>query len=173
MIAGRLDPDAGEVRLGANVTLGYFAQHQLDELDADRSVLEELEAAFPLAGQATLRNLLGAFQLSGDDVDKSIKVLSGGEKSRVALAKLLFANPNLLVLDEPTNHLDVVTKRALVRALSGFEGTVLFVSHDRAFLRALTSRVLELRPGHAALHPYPYAEYVSRIGGEAPGMRPS
>ena len=171
MIVGQLPPDSGTIRIGANVQLGYFAQHQLEQLDPNLTILGELDAAFPTAGQATLRNLAGAFQFSGDDVDKSISILSGGEKSRLAMAKLLFANPNLLILDEPTNHLDVITKRALVRALAGFEGTLMFVSHDRAFLREMATHVLELKPGESAVHPYPYDAYVERTGGEAPGMR--
>ena len=171
MIVGATQPDAGLVELGANVQLGYFAQHQMEQLTGSRTVLEELEAFAPLAGQGTLRNLAGAFQFSGDDVDKSISVLSGGEKSRLVLAKLLFSAPNLLVLDEPTNHLDVLTKRALVRALSTYTGTVIFVSHDRAFLRSVADRVLEIEGGEAKLYPVSYDAYVAEVGCEAPGMR--
>ena len=172
MIAGVQAPDAGEVTVGASVKLGYFAQHQMEQLDAAKSVLEELVAHAPLAGLGTLRSLAGAFGFSGDDVEKPIRVLSGGEKARLAMAKILYDAPNLLVLDEPTNHLDLVTKRALVRALSSWDGTLVFVSHDRAFLRALATRVLELAPG---VPPHIYAgrydEYVSASGHEAPGMR--
>ena len=171
MIAGDASPDDGVVELGANVQLGYFAQHQMEQLAGDRTVLEELEAFAPKEGQGALRNLAGAFQFSGDDVDKPIPVLSGGEKSRLVLAKLLFAAPNLLVLDEPTNHLDVLTKRALVRALAAYEGTVIFVSHDRAFLRAVANRVLEIEGGKARVYPEPYDAYVAEVGREAPGMR--
>jgi ATP-binding cassette subfamily F protein 3 len=171
MIVGATQPDAGLVELGANVQLGYFAQHQMEQLTGSRTVLEELEAFAPLAGQGTLRNLAGAFQFSGDDVDKSISVLSGGEKSRLVLAKLLFSAPNLLVLDEPTNHLDVLTKRALVRALSTYTGTVIFVSHDRAFLRSVADRVLEIEGGEVKLYPVSYDAYVAEVGCEAPGMR--
>ena len=171
MIAGLLRPDEGVVELGANVELGHFAQHQMEQLSGDRTVLEELEAAFPQAGQGALRNLAGMFQFSGDDVDKSIPVLSGGEKARLALARLLFAAPNLLVLDEPTNHLDLLTKRALVRALTAYEGTVVFVSHDRAFLRAIANRVLEIEGGRARVYPDVYDAYVAASGREAPGMR--
>ncbi len=172
MIAGVQSPDAGGVTVGASVKMGYFAQHQMEQLDGTRNVLEELVAHAPLAGLGTLRSLAGAFGFSGDDVEKPIRVLSGGEKARLAMAKILYDAPNLLVLDEPTNHLDLVTKRALVRALTSWDGTLVFVSHDRAFLRALATRVLELVPG---VPPHIYAghydEYVSASGHEAPGMR--
>jgi ATPase subunit of ABC transporter with duplicated ATPase domains len=164
-------PDGGRVAIGANVGLGFFAQHQAEQLDADRTVLEELDAHAPTAGIGVLRNLAGAFGFSGDDVDKPIHVLSGGEKSRLVLAKILYDAPNLLVLDEPTNHLDLVTKRALVRALQRYEGTLVFVSHDRAFLRALATRVLELGPAGPHVYLGSYDEYVTATGREAPGMR--
>ncbi|HEX2569494.1 MAG TPA: ABC-F family ATP-binding cassette domain-containing protein [Polyangia bacterium] len=173
MIAGALTPDAGEVNVGASVTLGYFAQHQMEQLDAERTVIEELVAHAPTTGLGVLRNLAGAFGFHGDDVDKPVRVLSGGERARLGLAKILFDAPNLLVLDEPTNHLDIVTKRALVRALDGFEGTMVFVSHDRAFLRALATRVLELSPEGPHIYSGRYDEYVARTGREAPGMRQS
>src|SRR5581483_7747606 len=112
--------------------------------DAAATVLEELQGQAPTASQGVLRNLAGAFGFQGDDVDKPVRVLSGGERARLALAKLLYGAPNLLVLDEPTNHLDILTKRALMRALASYEATLLFVSHDRAFLRAIATRVLEL-----------------------------
>ncbi|NUN14192.1 MAG: ABC-F family ATP-binding cassette domain-containing protein [Myxococcales bacterium] len=172
MIAGVSEPDLGEVRIGASVVMGYYAQHQMEQLDANRTIMDELVAHAPTVGLGTLRNLAGAFGFSGDDVDKSISVLSGGEKARVALAKILFDAPNLLILDEPTNHLDVVTKTMLTKALSAFDGTILFVSHDRAFLRALATRVLELSVTDGP-HVYPghYDEYVVATGREAPGMR--
>jgi len=172
MMAGVLPPDRGEVTVGASVTMGYFAQHQMDQLDAERTVFEELQAHAPTTGIGVLRNLGGAFGFVGDDVDKPVRVLSGGEKARLALAKILFDAPNLLVLDEPTNHLDLTTKRALLKALDAYEGTVVFVSHDRAFLRALATRVIELAPG-VAPHVYGgrYDEYVAQTGHEAPGMR--
>ncbi|NOU28711.1 MAG: ABC-F family ATP-binding cassette domain-containing protein [Polyangiaceae bacterium] len=173
MMAGALDPDAGGVTMGASCTMGYFAQHQMEQLSGDRTVLEELEAHAPLANKGTLRSLAGAFGFHGDDHDKKISVLSGGEKSRLCLAKILFDAPNVLVLDEPTNHLDIVTKRALVKALSSYEGTIVFVSHDRAFLRAIASRIVELKPGKAPIfYGGSYDEYVANSGHEAPGMRP-
>jgi len=171
MMAGALRPDEGDVVVGASVTLGYFAQHQMEQLDGQRSVIEELEAHAPRAGLGVLLNLAGAFGFSGDDVDKPVHVLSGGEKSRLALAKMLFDAPNLLVLDEPTNHLDLTTKKALTEALRDYDGTVVFVSHDRAFLRAIATRVVELQPGGPRVYEGSYDEYVRAMGREAPGLR--
>jgi ATPase subunit of ABC transporter with duplicated ATPase domains len=178
LVAGALAPDAGTVRLGASVKVGYFAQAALDLLDPSLTVFEQIQKDFPLEGQGVLRNLLGAFQFSDTDVDKPVRVLSGGEKSRLVLARMLFDPPNFLILDEPTNHLDLETKEMLVASLSGFEGTMLFVSHDRMFLRGLSNRVLELRPGDGEGRPaepplaYPgsYEEYVARTGREAAGV---
>ena len=171
MMAGVLRPDAGSVSIGASVTMGYFAQHQMEQLAADRTVIEELVAHSPTSNLGVLRNLAGAFGFHGDDHDKPIKVLSGGERARLALAKILFDAPNLLVLDEPTNHLDLVTKRALVKALSAYEGTIVFVSHDRAFLRQIATRILELSKSGPHVYGGSYDEYVSATGREAPGMR--
>ncbi len=171
MMAGATNPDEGGVTIGASVSMGYFAQHNMEQLSGDRSVLEELDAHAPRAGQAVIRSLAGAFGFSGDDVDKPISVLSGGEKARLALAKMLYDAPNLLVLDEPTNHLDLTTKRALVKSLADYDGTIVFVSHDRAFLRALATRVVELSPGSARVYPGTYDEYVTAMGREAPGLR--
>jgi ATPase subunit of ABC transporter with duplicated ATPase domains len=171
MMAGALAPDQGEVIQGASVSLGYFAQHQMDQLSGDRTILEELEAHAPTAGQGVLRTLAGAFGFSGDDVDKSVSVLSGGERSRLALAKMLYDAPNLLILDEPTNHLDILTRRALMRALVDYDGTIVFVSHDRSFLRALATRVLELTSAGPRLFPGTYDAYVQATGHEAPGLR--
>ena len=144
MIAGASAPDSGSVRLGASLNMGYFAQQSLDVLDPDLTIIEQLQQDFPQDGLGSLRTLAGAFQFSGDDVDKKIRALSGGEKSRLAMARMLYNPPNFLVLDEPTNHLDLATKEMLVEALKDFEGTMIFVSHDRMFLRGLGSRVLEL-----------------------------
>jgi ATPase subunit of ABC transporter with duplicated ATPase domains len=175
MIAGAALPDDGSVRLGASLSLGYFAQQSLDVLDPDLSIIEQLQKDFPQDGMGSLRTLAGAFQFSGDDVDKKIRALSGGEKSRLAIARMLYNPPNFLVLDEPTNHLDLATKEMLTEVLSQFEGTMIFVSHDRAFLRGLGSRVLELggesgtdrRP---LVYPGSYVEYVQKMGHEAPGI---
>ncbi len=171
MVAGALAPDAGQAVIGASVTMGYYAQHVMELLGGDRTVLEELQEHAPMANQGTLRGLAGAFGFHDDDVFKPISVLSGGEKARVALAKILYDAPNLLVLDEPTNHLDIATKRALVKALGEYEGTLIFVSHDRQFLSALATRVLELAPGRAHVYGGSYDEYVASTGHEAPGMR--
>ncbi|MGO4621944.1 ABC-F family ATP-binding cassette domain-containing protein [Ensifer sp. 2YAB10] len=171
LVAGSTEPDEGNVALGANVKMGYFAQHAMDVLDGDRTVLQQLEDTFPQAGQAPLRALAGCFGFSGDDVEKKCRVLSGGEKARLVMAIMLFDPPNLLVLDEPTNHLDLDTKEMLIKALADYEGTMLFVSHDRHFLAALSNRVLELTP--EGIHQYGggYTEYVARTGQEAPGLR--
>ena len=175
MVAGALDPDAGEVRLGAAVKMGYFAQQALELLDPDLTIDEQLQRDFPRESIGSLRNLAGAFQFSGDDVDKKIRALSGGEKTRLVMARMLLDPPNFLVLDEPTNHLDLPTKEMLIEALKDFEGAMLFVSHDRTFLRGLSNRVLELGGESGAdtqPHAYPgsYVEYVARTGHEAPGV---
>jgi ATPase subunit of ABC transporter with duplicated ATPase domains len=173
MIAGALAPDDGDATIGASVAMGYYAQHVMELLAGELSVLEELQQHAPLANQGTLRNLAGAFGFHDDDVFKPVRVLSGGEKARLALAKLLYDAPNLLVLDEPTNHLDIATKRALVAALADYEGTVVFVSHDRQFLRALATRVLELSASGPRIYGGSYDDYVASTGREAPGMRAS
>jgi ATPase subunit of ABC transporter with duplicated ATPase domains len=175
MIAGVSAPDSGSVRLGASLNMGYFAQQSLDVLDPDLTVFEQLQKDFPQDGIGALRTLAGAFQFSGDDVDKRIRALSGGEKSRLAMARMLYNPPNFLVLDEPTNHLDLATKEMLVEALHNFEGTMIFVSHDRTFLRGLSSRVLELggesgRERTPVVYPGSYTEYVEKMGHEAPGI---
>jgi len=175
MVAGALQPDAGEVKLGASLKMGYFAQQALDLLDPDLTVEEQLQRDFPDESIGALRNLAGAFQFSGDDIDKKIRSLSGGEKTRLVIARMLLYPPNFLVLDEPTNHLDLFTKEMLIEALKDFDGTMLFVSHDRAFLRALSNRVLELGGESGVekdphLYPGSYVEYVARTGHEAPGV---
>ncbi|MHC2437626.1 ABC-F family ATP-binding cassette domain-containing protein [Bradyrhizobium sp. USDA 4451] len=171
LVAGSTEPDDGAVAIGGSVKMGYFAQHAMDLLDGERTVFQSLEDAFPQAGQGSLRALAGCFGFSGDDVEKKCRVLSGGEKARLVMAKMLFDPPNFLVLDEPTNHLDLATREMLINALSEFEGTMLFVSHDRHFLAALSNRVLELTPD--GIHQYGggYTEYVARTGQEAPGLR--
>jgi ATPase subunit of ABC transporter with duplicated ATPase domains len=170
LAAAALTPDDGAVASGASVKLGYFAQHAMEQLDGDRTVLETLEDAFPQAGRGSLRALAGCFGFSGDDVEKKCRVLSGGEKARLAMARMLYDPPNFLVLDEPTNHLDIATKEMLIGALSHYEGAMLFVSHDRRFLAALSNRVLELTP--EGIHKYGggYTDYVARTGREAPGL---
>jgi ATPase subunit of ABC transporter with duplicated ATPase domains len=171
LIAGATEADAGKVVVGASVKMGYFAQHSMDVLEGPVTVFDTLQAAFPMATIGNLRSLAGCFGFSGDDVEKPCRVLSGGEKARLVLARMLFDPPNLLVLDEPTNHLDVGTKDMLVQALRGFEGSMIFVSHDRRFLAALSNRVLELGDGPPHLYPGGYTEYVTASGHEAPGLR--
>jgi ATPase subunit of ABC transporter with duplicated ATPase domains len=153
------------------VKLGYFAQHAMDVLDATATVEEMLISRFPTASIGSMKSLAGAFGFSGDEVQKSVRVLSGGEKARLVLAMMLYDPPNFLVLDEPTNHLDIGTKEMLINALRKFEGTLLFVSHDRHFLAELSSRVLELTPEGPHLYGGGYTEYVARTGHEAPGLR--
>ena len=171
LVANATEPDEGRVAIGGSVKLGYFAQHAMDLLDGDATIFEDLEASFPQAGRGSLRALSGCFGFSGDDVEKRCRVLSGGEKARLVMAKMLFDPPNFLVLDEPTNHLDIHTKAMLIKALSQFEGTMLFVSHDRHFLAALSNRVLELTPDGVHRYDGGYTEYVARTGQEAPGLR--
>jgi ATPase subunit of ABC transporter with duplicated ATPase domains len=168
LVAGATAPDAGRVTIGASVKLGYFAQHTMEILNPGESVWEALVSKFPKASIGSLRTLAGAFGFSGDDVEKPCRILSGGEKARLVLAQMLYDPPNFLVLDEPTNHLDIDTKEVLLEALSGYEGTMLFVSHERHFLRAVSNRVLELTA--AGVHKYGggYTEYVQQTGHEAP-----
>jgi ATPase subunit of ABC transporter with duplicated ATPase domains len=171
LIAGATAPDHGRVSLGPSVQVGYFAQHAMELLDAEKTVWETLVARFPTASVGSLRTLGGVFGFGGDAVEKSCKFLSGGEKARLVLALMLYEPPNFLILDEPTNHLDIDTKEMLVEALSGFEGTMLFVSHDRHFLRKLSNRVLELDHGGVRTYGGGYTEYVEQTGAEAPGVR--
>jgi ATPase subunit of ABC transporter with duplicated ATPase domains len=171
LVTGFTQPDEGTVSVGGTVKMGYFAQHAMDLLDGDHTVFQALEHAFPQAGRGSLLALAGCFGLSGNDVEKKCRVLSGGEKARLVMAKMLFDPPNFLVLDEPTNHLDMATKEMLITALSQYEGTMLFVSHDRHFLAALSNRVLELTPDGVHNYGGGYTEYVARTGHEAPGLR--
>jgi ATPase subunit of ABC transporter with duplicated ATPase domains len=170
LVAGAATPDQGSVTIGASVKVGYFAQHAMDLLDGDLTVFEWLETEFPRAGQGPLRTLAGCFGFSGDDVEKKCRVLSGGEKARLVMAAMLFDPPNFLILDEPTNHLDLDTKEMLIKALADYEGTMLFVSHDRRFLGALSNRVLELNGDDVHQYPGGYTEYVAQSGHEAPGL---
>ena len=172
MVAGASTPDTGTLMLGAGVKLAYFAQHSMEVLKPDLSVQETLQQAFPTVSLGVIRTLAGAFGFSGSDIDKVCRVLSGGEKARLVLALMLYDPPNFLVLDEPTNHLDLDTKAMLVRALRDFDGTMLFVSHDRHFLAELSNRVLELGSAEGPrLYGGGYTEYVASTGYEAPGLR--
>ncbi len=170
LVTGTSEPDEGRVSIGASVKLGYFAQHSMDVLEAEETVWDTLIGAHPRASIGSLRTLAGVFGFSGDDIEKPCRILSGGEKARLVLAKMLYDPPNFLVLDEPTNHLDMDTKSMLIEALRGFEGTMLFVSHDRHFLGHLSNRVLELLPDGPHLYGGGYKEYVEQVGYEAPGM---
>ena len=176
LVAGVLEPDTGEVKLGASLKLGYFSQSALEILDANKTVWEQIDQAFPTATNSSKRNLLGAFDFPGDEIDKPISVLSGGERSRLVLAQMLYDPPNFLVLDEPTNHLDLFTKEMLVRTLAKFDGTMLFVSHDRTFLKGLATKVLDLSgggegtAGQPLVFHGPYQDWVERTGHEAPGV---
>ena len=175
IVAGAAEPDSGVVRLGASLKLGYFAQQALDLLNPEITIEEQLRRDFPEESIGALRSLAGAFQFSGQDIEKRIRSLSGGEKTRLVMARMLMYPPNFLVLDEPTNHLDLATKEMLIGALKNFEGSMLFVSHDRNFLRGLSNRVLELG-GESGTDPQPHAypgsydEYVLHTGHEAPGV---
>jgi ATPase subunit of ABC transporter with duplicated ATPase domains len=169
LIAGETAPDSGALTVGAGVKMGYFAQHAMDVLDPAKNVYDTLQDAFPLANPGQLRTLAGCFGFSGDDIDKSCRVLSGGEKARLVLARLLYDRPNFLVFDEPTNHLEIATKDMIVRALADYEGTMIFVSHDRTFLARLSNQVLELGPDGPTVYGGGYTEYVARSGHEAPG----
>jgi len=171
LVAGATPPDDGSVVLVGSVKMGYFAQHAMDLLDGEETVFQSLEHSFPQAGQGALRTLAGCFGFSGDEIEKRCRVLSGGEKARLVMAKMLYDPPNFLVLDEPTNHLDMATKEMLIAVLSTYEGAMLFVSHDRRFLAALSNRVLELAEDGVHVYGGGYSEYVERTGYEAPGVR--
>jgi ATP-binding cassette subfamily F protein 3 len=172
LLAGREAPTAGEYRLGHNVQADYFAQDQYKELDADSRILDDLGRVSPQSRETDLRNLLGCFLFSGDDVFKKIGVLSGGERNRYALLRMLLHPANFLLLDEPTNHLDMRAKDVLLEALSKYTGTVVFVSHDRYFIDKLATRVFEIGGGKVEIFPGNYEDYVWRkTGGQGAGGR--
>ncbi len=170
LVAGHVTPDEGRVASGGSVKLAYFAQHAMELLSPTDTVWETLIGKFPHASIGSLRTLAGVFGFSGDDIEKPCRILSGGEKARLVLAQMLFDPPNFLVLDEPTNHLDMDTKEMLLAALENYAGTMLFVSHDRHFLRALSNRVLEITPEGIHRFGGGYTEYVAQTGYEAPGV---
>ncbi len=169
IIAGADSQFSGEVKLGSGVQIGYFSQDNAETLKGSASVLETIEDEAPLELIPKIRDMLGAFLFRGDDVHKSLDMLSGGEKSRVALLKLLLRPVNLLILDEPTNHLDMHSKDVLLDALKDFGGTVIFVSHDRGFIEELSTRVLELKPGKFRIFPGDYKYYMERMEAELNG----
>jgi ATP-binding cassette subfamily F protein 3 len=149
------------------VEVGYFSQHAMELLDPRKSVFETLQEAMPLANIGVIRNLLGAFLFSGDDVDKRIENLSGGEKSRVLLARILARPVNFLILDEPTNHLDIRSREVLLATLQNFAGTIVLVSHDRHFLRLLVDRVFEIDHGEMRVYEGNYEYYLAKTHDEA------
>jgi len=171
MLAGTLIPDAGERTLGAHVAVHYYAQHQLDALDPAHTILEELETVAPELGHTRVRTILGAFLFSGDAVEKKIKVLSGGEKARVALAKMLVRPAALLCMDEPTNHLDLASREVLEDALGAFPGTIVFISHDRYFINRIGTRIVQVDRGTLTSHLGSYDDYLAVMSGVAPGAR--
>jgi ATP-binding cassette subfamily F protein 3 len=162
VITGQAAPTEGSATLGPSVRFGYFSQYSSDALDPARTVFEEVSERLPKAGEGQIKNLLGAFQFSGDDADKRVSVLSGGERSRVMLALILSQGVNFLVLDEPTNHLDIASREVLLEALVEFEGTVMLVSHDRYFLKALANRVFELDRGRLTAYEGDYQYYLEK-----------
>ncbi len=163
VLAGKTDPTSGSVTLGAKVAVGYFSQHSMDVLDGERTVFETVQEVMPLENIGTIRNLCAAFLFQGDDVDKRIFQLSGGEKSRVVLATLLARPLNFLILDEPTNHLDMQSREILLEALKKFTGTVILVSHDRHFLRSLVDHVMEIDHGEMRLYGGDYDYYLEKV----------
>jgi len=162
ILAGTLDFDSGERRPGHNVEVAFYAQHQLESLNSANSILEELSEGASIDDASRLRGHLGAFMFSGDEVDKKISVLSGGEKARVALAKMLLRPANLLIFDEPTNHLDITSREVLEQALSSFAGTFVFVSHDRSFINALATRVIDVDHGVLTEYIGNYDDYLAK-----------
>lgn len=161
IIVGETSPTEGTITLGSSVKIGYFGQHALDQLDSRKTVVQEVSDRLPTASVGFVRNLLGAFLFSGDDVDKKISVLSGGEKARVVLAIILASPVNFLVLDEPTNHLDIESREVLLKAVQEFDGTLMVVSHDRHFLRQIVNRIFEIRNGELRVYEGSYDDYLS------------
>ncbi|MCK5912985.1 MAG: ABC-F family ATP-binding cassette domain-containing protein, partial [Desulfuromusa sp.] len=163
-LSGQTDPSEGLVTIGANVFPGYFSQHSMEQLNPKRTVFETVQDALPQQTVGVLRNLCAAFLFQGDDVDKRVDKLSGGEKSRLVLATLLGRPLNLLILDEPTNHLDIQSREVLLHALQNFAGTLLLVSHDRHFLRSLVDRVFEIDHGKMIAYEGDYEYYLHKTG---------
>jgi ATP-binding cassette subfamily F protein 3 len=172
MIAGELNPDQGTIRLGHKVTMSYFAQHHLDMLDPGKTVVEEVSGSAPDETIGFVRNVCGAFLFSGDDVDKQIGVLSGGEKARVSLAKLLVRPGNLMLMDEPTNHLDLISSEILIDAIADYKGTMIFVSHNQSFVNRLATKIWDIREGEIEEYPGNLYEYYDHLEGVSPSSAP-
>jgi ATP-binding cassette subfamily F protein 3 len=162
IISGQTEASEGNMQLGASIELGYFSQNSLDVLDPNSTIVEEVHSHLPTAGLGQIRTLLGAFKFSGEEADKKISILSGGEKSRVVLACILARPVNLLVLDEPTNHLDIVSREVLLDAVKNFPGTVIIVSHDRYFLREITTRVFEVDKNKVSIYDGSWDYYLDK-----------
>jgi ATP-binding cassette subfamily F protein 3 len=162
VLASLTEASEGRSELGASVNAGYFSQYSGDSLNMESTIFEELAALLPRESVGSIKSLLGAFQFSGDDTDKKITVLSGGEKSRVMLASLLARPINFLMLDEPTNHLDIASREVLLEALQKFEGTIIIVSHDRYFLKHLVNRVFEIDHGKMNIYEGDYNYYLEK-----------
>jgi ATP-binding cassette subfamily F protein 3 len=163
IVAGELAPNEGQISMGQGVTLSYYAQHQAEQLDLRRSVVEEVGSVAPDASHTFIRNVCGAFLFSGDDVEKSVGVLSGGEKARVALAKLLVRPGNFLLMDEPTNHLDIIASEQLISALAQYDGTIMFVSHNQAFVNRLATKIWDIKNHHLEEYPGSLEEYYDHL----------
>jgi ATP-binding cassette subfamily F protein 3 len=164
VISGLTEATEGQSVIGANVNIGYFSQYSMDVLNPQKTVFEEVRDRVKDKSDGYMRNLLAAFLFRGDDVEKKVSVLSGGEKSRLILATILTNPCNLLILDEPTNHLDIRSREVLVEALKNFEGTIMIVSHDRHFLKEITTQVLEVDKGGVRFYPGKFTEYLSHVG---------
>jgi ATP-binding cassette subfamily F protein 3 len=166
MVAGEIDPDQGRISQGHGVTMNYYAQHHSEILDPNKTIIEEVYQVVPYETISFVRGICGAFLFSGEDVDKAIGVLSGGEKARVCLAKILVKPGNLLAMDEPTNHLDLISSEILIDALAHFDGTLLFVSHNQSFVNRLATKIWDIRDGDIVEYPgtlYEYYEYVEGL----------
>lgn len=162
IISGQTDQTSGHLQIGSSIEIGYFSQNSLDVLNSNNTIIDEVHSRLPTAGVGQIRTLLGAFKFSGEEADKKISVLSGGEKSRVVLACILAKPVNLLILDEPTNHLDIVSREVLLDAIKNFPGTVLIVSHDRFFLREITTRVFELDKNKLSIYDGSWDYYLDK-----------
>jgi len=166
MIAGEIDPDQGEIKLGHGVTMNYYAQHHSEILDPEKTVIEEVYQIVPHETVSFVRGICGAFLFSGEDVDKAVRILSGGEKARVCLAKILVKPGNLLVMDEPSNHLDLISSEILIDALEDFNGTLIFVSHNQSFANRLATKIWDIRDGYILEYPgrlYDYYDYQAEL----------